>query len=185
MKCSQSHRAGKLRFSSSSRSRQTHQETQSCPEFPSKFNKISRNWSCSETHSLQEIIFISDPASPSLVILLHDKTRTVSNSLSLRNTCYISCSFLFPSTSLMRFSPKNCFKTTNTEDRSWSCLSNKLGQMSRKFALYFFYFPNSESAGHIAFCIVTSALKNILLYEKSFLLVVVFLTIFILDIINV
>lgn len=57
--------------------------------------------------------------------------------------------------------------------------------MGRKFAPYFFTSLRVDQLGILLSVLLTSALKNILLYENSFLLVVVFLTIFILDIINV
>lgn len=125
MNCSQSHGAAKLQFSSSSRSRQIHQQPQSCPEFPPKFSKSSLNWSCSQTcsslqrknfHSLSNFSIFSN--FPAWYCLFSNTTRIVSDRVSLRNTCCISCSFLFSSTSLMRFSLKNCFKTVNTDDRS-------------------------------------------------------------------
>lgn len=132
MQCSQSHWAGKIQFSCSSRSRQIHWEPQqSCPEFTPKLSKSLLNWRCSEGNT---VFFVKKTYSshnfsifsnfPVWYCLFTQIARVGSNSLSLRNTCCISCSFLFSSTSSMRFSLKKCFKTVKTHNRSWGHLSD-------------------------------------------------------------
>lgn len=78
--CFLSYRAGKRQFFSSSRPRQIHHEPQRYPEFPSKYNKSSLNWCCSETRSsLQSKNFYSWPSFsifssfPTWYCLLSDK----------------------------------------------------------------------------------------------------------------
>lgn len=151
MNCSQSHRAGKLQLSSSSRSRQIQQEPLSYPEFPSKFIRKSLEllWN-TFFFAKEEFLFSTNFASfsnfPTGRFL--ERHQEVSNWLSLRNTCCISCSSQFSSTSLMRFSLKSCFKTGKADDRSWSCLNdlfhcvslNRLEQISKKAAVRFFCF---------------------------------------------
>lgn len=71
---------------------------------------------------------------------------------------------------------------------TWATFSIVLPQInegkSAENHLCIFYFPKCASAGDVAFCIVTSALKNVLLYEKYSSLLVIFLTICILNIIK-